>query len=458
MNALNLRLLARRQFPGSWHVLFAVVICFSGLIMGGFVGTQLSRRSGASDIWALTNSVGACFWWLLVATRGCNLACHMAALRLPGTAALLFETLAVHLSLIVLLPLLVILALPYPADVLQLGGALALGSALGFLILCLPVLIWFPLMMGISPLSTWLGWSGESLQLWLTSAAILVLAIILWLWRLRSPPTNSWWLAPLAQTAATSTLSVLNSPKQERPLLQSCWDRLSTPRVRSSDPLAMVLGPRLSSIGQIYRWPGQCLTYLMFAAGTGLAMWLGPTTALTGAIVLGAPLLLALLAQEPSLLLTGKPGAHASRSLHAELLLLPGMPTGDALAPRLARQIVRSLTSKLVLFSLPVGLVAAAHGFPLAWVLWFALWALLMLPTSLLMTLLAWGEAPGGRDTMALLATAGPGILSSVLLYSCHTSQATAILIGWFVVGMGLVIATQKVYGARRRLGAPYFS
>lgn len=458
MNVLNLGLLARRQLPGSWHMLFAVVICLSGLIIGGVIGTQMPRRSGASDIWALTYAVGACLWWLLVATRGCNLACHMAALRLPGAAALLFETLAVHLSLIVLLPLLVTVALPYPADVLQLGGALALGSALGFLILCLPILIWLTLLMGINPLSSWLGWSGESQQLWLTSAAVMVLAIILWLWRLRSPPTNSWWLAPVAQTATASALNVLNPPKQERPLLQSCWDRLSTPHVRDSAPLAMVLGPRLSSIGQIYRWPGQFLTYLMFAAGTGLAMWLGPTTALTGAIVLGAPLLLALLAQEPSLLLTGKPGAHASRNLHAELLLLPGMPTGDALAPRLARQIVRSLASKLLLFSLPVGLVAAAHGFPLAWVLWFTLWALLMLPASLLMTLLVWGEAPHSRHTIILLATAGLGILSSVLLYNCHTSQATAILLSWVAAGMGLVIATQKVYGALRRRGAPYLS
>lgn len=441
----------RALLPETWRVLFAASV-FGMTLWGTLAVGRGLEPIMASQIQLLGWMMAGFLWTLLTGARACCLAYGMSSLRLPGVRRALLGGAGLHLLLALGLPLLALRLSCPQVDHLLLGGGLLLGCALAALLLVLPGYRWVGLAMipaGFLIASHYPLWWPQTVgEYWGLGCTLLTVVALLWGWL--CGPGRGW--QPMEVGVDMPAVSALRAE------LQSCATLVaSEPACAASDQrLVEVLGPGLKSISQLSSWRNCLLggTFLLVCLGT--VLWLEPDGGNRMLVGYGLVAFFVLMMSVPArYLLTVQ--ASASQSLLAELLLLPGLPR--QWLRMLCRQILRVMTERLALLGLMFSLVAWDYGFAPAWLLWFALLLLVLLPLSLLQALLVCGHSKRPRYWLVIDGVmTGLAIASSSLLLRGDGSAAAWLLPAWLALGVTFAGLCVIAYQRLSRRGAPFFS
>ncbi len=373
----------RGAFPGPWHT--GLGICFFIILL--VVLGAVSASDPVDTTMAL--AFFAMGWWLILGHHLCLLICDMVVMRLPGIAKTLLLGIGAHLVLSVGLPVLM-LALwtgkPADLDILVAGASAWLGSAIGLLAVSMPLVL--PV---IAVLVGCVSIFGADWPILLEPAYSLPLGVVALLaaalaWRWQTAAARSAYFLPLGVWMVRTPTgdARAGASRESKPT--------AMPPMTLPDHLAAMLGPNGQTLRQRAGRRTQQLTYAVIGLGTPLAVMVWPYFLPVGGVrkeSFLAVMLFCMLAMAVNL--TAYSLSIARKSLRAELLLMPGMPSRQGLPAALMRQIVTTQAERLALLTIAFGglgmlaydpnlrglagwlclaLLIGIHGAATAWLFW----------------------------------------------------------------------------------------
>lgn len=443
------------SFPEAWRCVLGGALYACGLGLTAFPAF-FDGDAEARRFWLGGWMVVAMLWWALMGTRMCLLIDRMLPLRLPRIGAMLRNGIALHLTLSVGLPMLLLL-LWQPAQASgqaglpALAAALWLGSAAGLLILSLPLPLAF--VPGILLVLGWEDLNGPATGFAAGCTALLLAGLA---WRSHAARQRHGLLAPFGvwledPTQQVKTILRWPGPARggRRPPTESVH---SSPAGGSLDLLATLLGQNCQTLRQRHGHRGERLTWLVFTAGAMALLAFGHFQDTATDTPKSGNLYMLLLSSAGLLYSIEKP-RQTIRALHgnlhaqrAELFLAPGLPSQPQLEQAVMRQIFLSLRERVLLFAL--AMPAALHlTYPLNpwWALWWVCFCALSLLLGVYSAWRAWhGQEHGWGWSVALLALS----LSTHYWMLTHPHAPPSwMLLAWAV----FMLWTGIGFGAARR-------
>lgn len=431
--------LLRVLLPGKGRLLLALTLLVTPLASALIFFERLPQN--ALETMLIGAAVAsAMLWWLLVGASLGRLAYAMPPLLLPGTGRVLGTGLIFYI-----LPVLAVflLALPWVGatlDALLFAGALLLGSALGLLWLSLPHALWW-LVIALPQVAQHLYWPTTALGYWGLTGGVLCAVVLLWLRYCRPERSASRWWQP-------QVLLMDSAIGLGRAMPSALGTRAIDAERQRKPALATVLGAPMQTFWQRYRWRGRLAAGVFLGGCLLILLMLEPESLHRTLLVVGAPVLLAVLSVSNAQWLASAQG----RAALDELFLLPGLPRGQALLRALCRQALLVQGERLLLLGVVVVPVAWHYGFPLPWLQWFVVWSLLMLAVEMAHVLLV---VAGWRDRWrwglsALVLCAG--LMVSAWLLLAGRWPTPAALAAWGGLVIFLLLAPLSLWrGLRSR-------
>lgn len=373
----------RGAFPGPWHTGLGICVFIVLLAVLGVV----SASDPVDSVMAL--AFFAMGWWLILGHHLCLLICDMVAMRLPGIRQTLLLGIGTHLILSVGLPLLM-LALwterPADLDIFVAGASAWLGSTVGLLAVSLPMMLpVVAVLIGCVSIfgADWPILVDPAYSLPLGSVALLAAALA---WRWQTAAARSTYFLPLG-------VWMVRTPSGDSSSRASRANKSeATPPMTLPDKLAAMLGPNGQTLRQRSGRRTQQLTYAVIGLGTPLAVVIWPHFFPVGGVrkeFFLAVMMFYMLAMAVNL--SAYSLSVARKTLRAELLLTPGMPSLHHLPAALMRQIVITQAERLTLMTVALGglgmlaydpnlrgltgwlclaLLIGIHGAATAWLFW----------------------------------------------------------------------------------------
>lgn len=393
-------------FPSIGRCALAAVLGVAAWLWLAAVITRLPEPD-APRLWLQGAALLAASWWLLLASPWCARLYQMVAQRLPGMVRMLWQGAMWHGLLSMAVPG-ALLSWGLPAEVAgtDLLAVLWLGSALGLLVVSMPMVI--PLL----PLAL-VAWGlcvlSDPVACGLLGSAVWLLSAWLWHWQLKMP--RDVLLAPAGLLLGAASAQWWPAVQSRYLASACCLRRQAPPQKAAPDAelalLAACLGPACQTLRQQFGRRGQCLSYGLFAC-VAWALIIASCFVRDGrggvllAVLLAT--LIPLVMQSPAKRLRAM--QQRPRGELLALTLVPGMPNPTDLPRVLMQQILRCLGERVLILALVLP-AAAALTYPLRWEwwLWWAVLALTGLAQGLASAWMAWqglGAHWSWRAAMAL--------------------------------------------------------